>query len=352
MPCGVGDYTLSLARALAGLPDVEVAVLTSLGAGPDDTARVQVFPSMPNWGLAQAPRLLRALCDWRPDVLHVQYPTQGYRLGLLPAFIPLLASAAGVRVVRTWHENPGPLGAPHFILEAVGSGPYVVVRPEFTRKLQWWLRPLVARREGGYIAGASAIPRSSLSEGERRCLRERLLKGRRRLIAFFGFLYRWKHAELLFDIADSTTDAIVIAGEAGVDATYLAQLQRLADSPPWRGAATMTGYLSEVEAANLLAVADAVILPFAAGGGVWNSSISAAVLQGAPVITTSDEAGRFDEQRLIYFAAPGDVADMRAALGRLAGKRRRFDPEIDRDEWVDIAAQHLALYRSRAETGP
>jgi glycosyltransferase involved in cell wall biosynthesis len=348
LPCGVGDYTLCLAHALAATPGVEVGVLTSRGAALDDTEAVHVFPLMRRWGLAELRTLRSVIVEWAPDILHVQYPTQGYGYGLLAPLVPIIASGLGVKVVRTWHEVPSLLGVPNFLLEALAPGPYIVVRPGFLQRLQPFLRPLLANRAGGYVMGASSIPRSVASETQRRALRKRLLGGKRRLIVFFGFLYPFKRVELLFEIANPVSDRIVIAGEAGVDRRYCESLEQLANEEPWRDSVTMTGFLSNEDTADLLAAADAVVLPFRKGGGVWNSSIHAAVIQGSAVITTSREAPGPDERRNIYFASPDRVPEMRAALDRLAGRRRSFDPDIDRDEWLRIAEQHLALYKARS----
>ncbi|HEY2178123.1 MAG TPA: glycosyltransferase [Caulobacteraceae bacterium] len=343
LACGVGDYTLRLAQALAAVPGVRPAVLTSHGAALDDAGEVEVFPVMKGWDLSEAKTLTRLVGQWSPDLLHVQYPTQGYGRGLLPTLTPWLGWRLGLPVVRTWHEIPGPT-AWRFALEALAPGPFVVVRPGFVAEMPLFLRPLVTRRAGGYIASAPSIGRSRASDDSREALRRRLANGRRRLVVFFGFLYPFKGVEQLFDIADPASDQIVIAGEASVDDAYLGSIRRRANEPPWRGSVTMLGSLSNAAAADLLAAADAVVLPFRHGGGVWNSSMQAAILQGVPVITTSASERGLDERRNVYFAAPDHIADMKAGLDRLAGRRRPFDAEIDGDAWPRIAQAHAELY--------
>jgi glycosyltransferase involved in cell wall biosynthesis len=303
---------------------------------------------MDRWALTEAKTLFESVGRFAPDILHIQYPTQGYRSGRLPMLIPLLAAAMGVRVVRTWHEIPT-LIAPSFALEAIAPGPFISVRPGYRKMLHPLMRRLIRNKQGGFVAGASSIPRSLASNEQRHQLRNRLLNGKDRLIVFFGFLYPFKGAEYLFEIADPVTDQIVIAGEGGVDDSYSKLIQRLANDTPWRGSVAMTGFLSDHDTADLLAAADAVVLPFRNGGGIWNSSISAAVRQGTPVVATSKDAPGLDSKRNLYFAPLDDIADMKAALNRMAGRRRAFDPEIDRDEWRDIAERHIAIYQGVAE---
>lgn len=347
MRCGVGDYTLRLGRALAEL-GVTVGLLTSRQAGPDP--HVEVLPVMDGWGLANAAAARAAIRRWRPDIVHVQYPTQGYGEGRLPTLLPLIAWLSRARVARTWHEIPELGQAPGFVVQAAPPGPYVVVRPAFLERMPPALRPLLAGRKGGFIRNASSIQRSAASSERLAALKTHYLGGKKRLIAYFGFLYAFKGVDQVFDIANPTTDRLVIAGEP-VDFPYFESLQARAETPPWGGSVTFTGFLSDDDTADLLAAADAVVLPFRQGGGVWNSSIHAAVLQGTPVISTSTEQEGEDEARLVHFARPGDVAGMRAALDRLAGRRRPFDPEIDTDEWRHIAQQHLALYTAGERAG-
>lgn len=343
MRCGVGDYTLRLAKALAATDGTEVGVLTSCAADAAEGGRsVSVFPIMRNWRLNEARTVLRLLRTWKPDIVHVQYPTQGYNSTILPTLVPLLAFLAGKKVVRTWHEIYTIRGLGQFMFQALPPGPSITVRPAFYQSLPRLLRFLIRGRPSVVIASASSVARCALSPDERRALRMSYLKDKSRLIVFFGFLYRFKGVEKLFDIADPTTDQIVIAGEAGVDPDYYQELQARVSEAPWKGQVEFTGFLPDEESGGLLAIADAVVLPFRQGGGVWNSSIHAATVQGTPVVTTSREKNGLDAERQVYFARPDDVAEMRSALGQLAGKRR--EDVIDRDDWAEIADRHVTIY--------
>jgi|GEM_PF-408490 len=344
MACGVGGYTRRLAEALALEEGVEVAVLTSIGAASSDVPHVTLFPLMEKWRLGEAKQISRVIRDWRPDIVHVQYPTQGYGNGLLPRFVPAFVRMKGARVVRTWHELPGLANAPDFLPQALVPGPFVVVRPNYREQMPWLYRKILARKAGGFVESASPIPKSNLNEEERRRLRARYAAQDERLIAYFGFIYPFKGVELLFEVARPDTDRLVIAGEAGVDPQYSRLLHERAAQPDWAGKVTFTGHMPDDEIADLLAAADAVVLPFRGGGGVWNSSIHAAALQGTPVISTSKAHPGKDASRTIHFTAPDDVAAMRAALDSLVGTRS----EPQRDEWQRVAHAHVALYRGEA----
>jgi len=346
-PCGVGDYTASLHRHLAVDPRLDVAVLTSYGeltrSLPVD--RAPVLRSMHGWGLGQMGRFVGVLKSWAPDVVHIQYPTQGYAGGWLPAVIPLLARLFGRAVVQTWHEPYSRSGGIRLLMQAAAGGGLVVVRPDYRELLHRSLHWAFLGKRFRYIRSASTLPACVLDSNERDALKQRLLKGQRRLIAFFGFVYPHKRVELLFELADPATDHIVIAGPVEQNTAYAAQIARLASEAPWTGKATLLGFTQASDGAALLAVADAVILPFQHGGGDWNTSIHAAASEGAFVLTTSRTLTGYDPVRNVYFARPDDVAEMKVALTTYSTSHHRRPPSRGADAWNAIACEHVELYR-------
>lgn len=80
--CGVGDYTAQLVRCLR-----------------DTGLEVEVFSSF-RWGVTGFARLASAIRQFRPDVIHIQYPTVGYGKGLLPQLLSLALAPC----VVTLHE--------------------------------------------------------------------------------------------------------------------------------------------------------------------------------------------------------------------------------------------------------
>jgi glycosyltransferase involved in cell wall biosynthesis len=338
--CGVGDYTARLCEALARR--VELGVLTSSHGCRVGDDPPYVMRAMPAWDLADLGHFDRAVRRFEPDVVHVQFPTQGYRGGKLAWLTPALVRALGARVVQTWHEPISRRGALKLLAQTLAGGPVVVVRPDYRELLHPWLRAIVRRKQLRYVNSASTLPRCTLSPSELASLRVRWLDGRRRLIVFFGFVYPHKRVEQVFEIADPATDRVVIAGELTDDA-YGRRIRQLAAASPWSGRASIAGFLPADEVTALLAVADAVVLPFQLGGGDWNTSIHAATREGAFVVTTSRTIAGFDAARNVHFARPDDVADMRRALAAHAG--RRGDARSMRDDaWGAIADAHLSIY--------
>ena len=346
MRCGVGDYTHRLAWALADA-GVTVGLLTSPEATLGDrsgTKYERLTPAV-DWSTAPRAEVMRTIRAWRPDIVHLQYPTQRYGEAVRPSLVPLMARCGGAARVRTWHEGFTKRTAGKFLLQWAAGGRSITVRPDLTSHLWRALRPLVRLRPPILITGASSIPPSTLSDEERNLLRARLLGGQRKLLVNFGFLYPDKGVEALFKLGRPERDAIRIAGPMHVDGRYTAELQALAASPEWRGQASLLGFLSESDTADLLRAADVVVLPFRKGGGSWNSSIHAAALQGTPVVTTSAERSGRDASRNIWFVPPGDADAMQAAVDEAMSVRDRPPAGWLGDDWARIAREHLAVYQ-------
>jgi glycosyltransferase involved in cell wall biosynthesis len=345
MRCGIGDYSCKLAEALSAA-GVQVGVLTSVFDGKlKEADGIKVFSVIKQWQFKEWPKVVRIIRDWDPDIVHIQYPTQGYGNGLLPWMLPLISFLMRKEAVQTWHEGYGRRNAFKLLLKSIIPTSLVIVRSQYRDCLHPMLRWSLWNKKIEFIPSASCIPCAKPDEQERELLRKRYLKKQKRLIVFFGFVYPHKGVELLFEIADPALDQIVIAGAIDRKAKdYLDKITRYAAVEPWTEKVTITDFLPAQEIAELLAAADAVILPFRNGGGDWNTSIHGAVLNGVFVITTSLTQRGYDQKSNVYFAKIDDIQGMRSALSTYAGKRRKHDPVIDRDEWSRIAGRHRLLY--------
>lgn len=347
MRCGVGDYSQSLAEALAADNRVQVGILTSiLGRGKDNVGNVEIFPVIKKWSLTETLKAIKIIRHWSPDIVHIQYPTQGYGKGLLPWVLPMIAFLMRKKVVQTWHEGYSLGSVLRLFLISIIPSALVFVRPRYKENLHPMLLWALWKKKSAFIPNASTIPGVNLDEPKKIALKSLYLKNQKRLIVFFGFVYPSKGVELLFEIADPASDQIVIAGEIDMKGDYSHEIMRHASVEPWLGKVTITGFLSVADVAALLAVADAVILPFRTGGGEWNTSIHGAVLNGSFVITTSLTQRGYDNKHNVYFAKVDGIQEMRLALSTYAGRRRVYDANIDVDEWRKIAEQHFSLYEN------
>ncbi|MFA6176126.1 MAG: glycosyltransferase [Phycisphaerae bacterium] len=348
MKCGVGDYSYNLAKAIAAVSDVRVAVLTSVfdGATTGDD-KVEIFPAIKKWSLTETIKAVKIIYRWSPDIVHIQYPTQGYGDGLLPWVLPIISFLMGKKVVQTWHEGYSDLQlAKRLFLKAIVPDVLVIVHPSYKEilhpKLRWalWLKKSV------FIPIASNISVVDMGESQKNILKQKYLKKQTRLVVFFGFVHPSKGVELLFEIANPVSDHIVIAGEFGGDKDYSQKIIEQALAGLWMDKATITGFLPSDSISELLTVADAVILPFRGGQGECNrGSVYAAVTHKTFVITTSTARNGYDQKHNIYYAKIDDVQEMKSALCNYAGRRREKDAEIDKNEWQDIADRHIKIYK-------
>lgn len=341
--CGVGDYAEKLAITLAKQPGIRIGVLTTRQTNTSRADDVVILNKALAWRLGELFALIQSIRAWRPDVLHIQHPSQGFFERAMPHLLPIICRLLQIKVVQTWHEPYRLRRFPQLFFNLLGANGLIFVRSNYLDLLPPSFRALVKRFRFCVIPNASSLPVCKLSANEVAELRLGYLDGKSRLIVFFGFLYPSKGIEQLFEIANPLTDRLVLAGPMS-DPAYQAQLKALADELGWDQSVKFTGFLPTELAANLLNAADAVLLPFLDGGGEWNTSIHAAQSQGTLVVTTSKNPTGDDFEGNIYTAAPSSIVEMRAALNRLSG--RRGPAQSPDARWYDIAAAHIAFYRS------
>jgi glycosyltransferase involved in cell wall biosynthesis len=347
MKCGIGDYTYCLAEALSQSSSNQIAVLTSVfDSGNSLPYNHVVFPKIRKWSLTELFTVIKTIWSWSPNIVHIQYPTQGYGRGLLPWVLPVVSFLMGKKVVQTWHEHYSRREVIKFLFKALTPSALIFVRSQYVTNMHSQLRYFLCRKKLVYIPNASAILKAVLDQQTKSTLKKQYLKKQKRLIVFFGFIYPHKGVDLLFDIADPVSDYIFIAGEFDENSDCFNEIMERASSEQWLGKVSISGFLSRDNISMLLAVADAVVLPFRLGGGEWNTSIHGAVLNGAFVLTTSLNEHGYDKKRNIYFAEVDNIQEMKKALVEYAGVRREFSSDVDKDEWQEIANKHTSLYNS------
>jgi glycosyltransferase involved in cell wall biosynthesis len=349
MKCGVGDYTAQLAKAIVRCENMSVAVLTDAAATPiPSDFEFEVFPLAHSWRMADIAPIASMVRRWRPDIVDIQYPTQGYGSGYFPWLLPALFRIANIPVVQTWHEyHPETMGRRNLLNAMLGGG-LIAVRPDYKRMMSALYRWLIRRKQFRFIPGASAIPTIRLSDAERSALRLRVTSTSNRLVVFFGFAHAAKRIELLFEIADPERDRLALICDLNSADAYQESILKSINRAPWAGKANVTGFLPSDEVARILAAADAVVLPFQNGGGLWNTSIRAATAQGTFVLTTSCERHGYDSSENVYYARPEDVPEMREALRTFIGNRNSETVKDPCSEWDSIASEHVSLFKAVA----
>lgn len=339
--CGVGDYTFHLANALAERPGVEVGVLTSLGHGSlMDSSRVRVFRAMSSWGIRNALQVKRIVSEFQPDIVHIQYPTQGYN-GRLPMLLPFFMRIMGLPVVQTWHE--------HFMgcdvlgwQNLLACDTLIYIRLDLPQKLPAWVSAWLGKTPLVYVPNASTIPVVSISEERARHIKQEL-SGGKPIVCFFGFAYPNKGVERLFEIADPAKHHMVLICDLNDKHPYQANILQIANQAPWAGKVTLTGFQSDQRVGEILAVADAVVFPFPGGAGEWNTSLKASGAAGAFSLATTQDTTLlgYHENNNTYFAGCDQIMELRNALNKYLGRRNRAQTE---NVWEKVALAHEQVY--------
>jgi glycosyltransferase involved in cell wall biosynthesis len=343
--CGVGSYTYSLANALAAKSGLEIGVLTSVGKDPPyDSSRVKLFRLISGWKIKNMFQVKRIVSEFRPDVVHIQYPTQGYN-GRLSKFLPILMRFMGVPVIQTWHEYFASSGVGWPNLLACNA--LIYARPDLPKRIPFWVIKCLGKTPMVYVANASTIPVVTLSSEQALNIKQDL-SGGKPIVCFFGFAHVNKGMEQLFEIADPAKHHLVLICDLSDKDAYQSNILRIIKQTPWAGRVTVTGFQPARRVGEILAVADAILFPYPSGAGEWNTSLIAAQATGTFTLATTNDPSLlgYNEQKNTYFAGCGQVLDMREALNKYLG--RRVQP-LRGNEWERVALAHEQIYRSLFE---
>lgn len=339
MKCGVGAYTQRLAQALAEYKDVDVAVLTDSNAFDDSVSDgVVVFPVIQKWRLTGLLTILTYLKKFSPDIVHIQYPTQGYS-GKMPVLIPLMVKLLGKYCVQTWHEPS--LGKAMLVL-SFGLDALITVRDDLMSRFSWLTKKILRRTSIFLIPASSLLPVSNISYRERAAIRRDYISDEGVMLVYFGFISPLKGIEVLLEIVLRTRMYLLMVCDLDQSDTYQNSLLNKIIDLGIVDRVKNIGFVNNLELSRILSVADAVVLPFRDGAQYWNTSIDGAVAQGTFVVTTSLVSRGYDPEKNIFYTKPGDVDTMISALNSYAGVRI---PTTDASTaWRRIAEKHLKIY--------
>jgi glycosyltransferase involved in cell wall biosynthesis len=340
MKCGVGAYTQRLAVALAELESVRVTVLTDIRAvGLPNRDGVDVMPVISCWRISELIKIAKQIRQLSPDIVHIQYPTQGF-VGKVPTLLPLLVWILGRHCVQTWHEPV--LGRGGFWL-SIGLDALITVREELMGTLPRLTQKLLSRTPFSWIPAASMLPTVELNDGERLEIRRQYVTGDETLLAFYGFVSPIKGLEFLLEIVAKMKVKLLLACDLNHDNAYHRTLLDLISSLKIASKISILGFLPDRELSIILAASDAIVLPFRDGAQDCNTSIDGAIAQGTFVLTTSTDHNGYNKDKNIYYAGLGDVSEMANAIEKYAGHRTLCNQT--ESKWRNIATQHLEIYK-------
>jgi glycosyltransferase involved in cell wall biosynthesis len=354
MKCGVGDSMVILAGEISSLGK-EVGILTSKEAGL--IKGVDVINVLPDWSFKNFFFATRKIIKWDPDLIHFQFPSLGYKTGLLPYFLSLSLTLRGFNVIQTWHEPPikSPFAENNFerlkrfiysfryLPNVLAKDNIVFVEKGVYKNLRVWYKLFFKRKVINHIPVTSNIPVCEKPQHELIELKRKISRGKN-LLVYFGFLFPHKGVDQIFEIADPKKDHILLITSFDNLNKYHNDLKkRIFSLVEWKNNYTITGFINKNEVASLLKAADCVILPFRTETTLRNGSIFAAMLQGSLIITTSKSKSGFNEKYNISYNNPDDINGMKKSLRSLIDikKRKKTCTLIT---WKEIAKMHDELY--------
>ncbi len=343
MPCGVGDYTARLASALA-TEGASVRIVTTRDDRVASLPAVSVDLATRNWGTLQVPMLLRAARRGPSDVVHMQYPTVGYRHGLAPALLlsALRLLSPGMPLVLTLHE-------------------YVHLAPlhrAFVAGMALWAHAAITP-DRAQLQGLRRAPRSVIEEIPLASnIRPIASTGARKqsselVVGSWGMLRPDKGLDVLIDafaeVARVRSARLIIAGDPGPDSAYADHLRTLASASAVGDRITFTGRLGEAELSEALSEFDVCVLPYVAGLEANRGTYAAAVAHGLSIVATTTGDPGYDARTNTTLVHVEDRTGLVNGIFDAAARPRL--PLVDVDlEWRLIAQRHLEIYRDLLTT--
>lgn len=319
--CGVGDYVGKLYNTVDSL----------------DALDLQLYHSR-DWSLGSLFRHIRNIRSKKADVLHMQYPTEGYGYSMLPQMLALVFRK---RLILTLHElsNRNLLGKLATILFLFIARRIIFTIAEeqaYAAKICPWIR-----RKSEVINIGSNIPRVSTD-------RERSYE-----VASFGHIRPVKGIETFIELAAKAKEQrlpwrFLIAGQ--ILPKYEDYYQQLRLSTRELNVTWITN-MDDYEVSRLLQSSAAAYFPYPDGVSLRRGTFFAALVNGVPVITTKGDKTPADFGEMFYLA--NNTADVIPAVqdildGSVASleKQERSKVYARRFDWQHIAEQHLSVYKA------
>jgi len=349
MRCGIGDYLQCLAEAIAATGQVDVFVYTSNSpAVPSSEGNPKIMPVIRHWNWWSVAKISRAISQIQPDIVHIQYPTAGYKKSKAVQFLPFFIKLQNnnIKIVQTWHDpfNFYWKGKVRFIPNLLAIDGLITVEPGWVETLPAIYRQCLLKKIKSVIPLASSIPTVCLNTAERQEIHERFgCVEDERLFAYFGFVSPRKDVENIFQIIQSIPSKLILICDLDPMIPHHKSILEKIREEEWSNRIQVTGYLPAVTVARYLAAADAAILPFQDGVSPRYTSFLAAVTQGTLVVTTSYKKKGYFQDENVYYASPGDLQALSEGLRQYSG--RRIDPlQSHIPSWKSIAHEHVEFY--------
>ena len=316
--CGIGHYTYRFAETLEGA-GAEVHVISGRG-----------------WGIKRVVQVIRRVGFSRGNLLHIQYPTEGFGWSLAPQALALLRPC-----VVTIHEfsRVHPLRK-LAIMALFLCGRRLIFTSEHERNVALSIIPWI-RNRSAVIEIGSNIPLPA--EWPPRRFDE---------IMYFGLVAPNKGIEQVIELATLIAERNLPLRVRMVGATvprfrrYADELRESAKSLPIQ----LDLDHDDEETGEIIGGAAVAYLPFPEGATIGRGSLKALLTCGVAIITTRGKQISPELADAVLFAAgPAEALQSalkllrdRQLLKQLSERARAYSETFD---WNKIARAHMETYR-------
>jgi glycosyltransferase involved in cell wall biosynthesis len=286
--CGVGAYTRGLATALVKAGH-DVTVITCAASTTITDGPPRVLPLLPEWGIISFLRTWPRFAFSRPDLVVSCYPAacDGSHSALY--LVPGLAKAllGRPRTIFIAHEFVRAGGIEQRLLRLpLWAADRIVAVTEAERDAIVERYPSVAARTV-VRHNPPTLPVAALDPEADAHMRAELASPGHPVIGYIGLL--WGAPKGFEDLLEALarTDALLVAtGSLDPDNAYHAHIASVIERLGLGERVRWLGFVSDDDAGRLLRAVDAVVLPYRGGAESGYTSLLAAVVNGAAVITT------------------------------------------------------------------
>ena len=311
--CGVGDYTNRLANMLErDNINVERVSLTSLWSHSLSAIKMQAS-----------------------EIIHIQYPTMGYGRSIAPTLLPFLQRRK--RVVVTIHEfsNFSPVRRPWFYSFAHKADARIFTNSQELNAFKSVMRPstgldfIVPIASNIDRGNAKKIPGTICSFG--------LLTPNKGIEDFLDLAHKMREdKDVIFSLVGAIADSYRSYADCVLKKCIELDIKTFIDLP-------------ETSAADIISTQEFAYLPYPDGATVKRGSLLAALANDLIVITAHSKSTSEDLTRSTIHVSSPDEA--RSKLSRLLARGAEYQNAREGTKyftmpsWVDIARQHIAIYR-------
>ena len=322
--CGVGEYTRELAAALASAGH-DVTVLTEAKSTSTKQGPPRVLALLRDGSVRSFLRAWPRIAWPRPDLVVSGFPAivdgdHARMLYLFPGLAKLLLGWP--RVTFVLHEFVDIEEAERrWLVLALRAADKVVAVHESERDALIASHPWAAARTV-VQHNAPNIPVADEEPVEDERVRASWASGERPVVAFFGHIMGpTKGFDELLQALVRTDATLVATGSLDMSNAYMAyiagQIEQLGLSERVR----WLGYLAHEDVGRVLRLADAVVLPYHGGAKSGYTSLLAAIVNGAAVVTTRGTETPdwlLDGETAVLVDSP-DPGELVGAIERLFG---------------------------------